>query len=114
VVSKETLLSLEQLLVIERERLLAQIDEAKRSATAREEVLKDDGAESYEQERAVSLAAGLQPSLQEVDRALQKIGEGTYGICDGCGGDIPLERLQVLPQANLCVQCKSKQAKNHH
>jgi len=112
-VTKSALLPLQQRLVMEREQLLAQMDGARRSAVVHEEGLKDDGTDTYEQERAVSLAAGLRQALEEVDRALQKISEGSYGRCDVCGADIPLERLQILPQANLCVQCKSKQPKAH-
>ncbi len=104
---------LHQRLLEEQRRLTSQLHEVRRSAVAEDDVQKGDGADAYEQDRAVSLAAGLQGALDEVEHALQKIGEGTYGRCDGCGGDIPFERLQILPQAALCVQCKSQQAKGH-
>ena len=41
----------------------------------------------------------------DVTRALEKFDEQSYGVCDGCGVDIPPERLDVLPWAALCVRC---------
>jgi DnaK suppressor protein len=52
--------------------------------------------ETYDQLRAL---------LTDVTRGLEKFDEHTYGECDGCGVDIPPERLEVLPWAALCVQC---------
>lgn len=111
-ITESALLPLRQRLVLERERLVSQIKMARGSVTAAEDVRDGDGMEAYEQDRAVSLAAGLRPALEEVDRALQKAEDGSYGTCDACGADIPLERLQILPQATLCVQCKSRRAKS--
>jgi DnaK suppressor protein len=51
----------------------------------------------------------LKQQLAEVEHALAKFDEGTYGICDTCGKDIPPERLQALPQAALCINCKGRQ-----
>jgi DnaK suppressor protein len=47
--------------------------------------------------------------LQNIDEALARIKEGTYGECDECGDDIELERLLALPFTHLCLDCKSKQ-----
>ena len=44
---------------------------------------------------------------EEIERALAKIALGTYGICEGCGKPIVRDRLKALPQAALCVACKS-------
>jgi RNA polymerase-binding transcription factor DksA len=43
--------------------------------------------------------------LRGLTRARQKLREGTYGVCDACGGPIPPRRLQALPEASLCVPC---------
>jgi DnaK suppressor protein len=43
----------------------------------------------------------------EIDRALAKAGEGSYGMCDSCGEEIPEERLEALPWATRCVKCKA-------
>jgi DnaK suppressor protein len=43
----------------------------------------------------------------EIDRAIANLGDGTYGRCDSCGGEIAPERLEALPWATLCIGCKS-------
>ena len=49
-----------------------------------------------------------QSQLRDIEEALRKIEEGTYGICDECEGDIPLGRLNVMPFALRCVDCQEK------
>lgn len=44
--------------------------------------------------------------LAEIDAALQRIEDGTYGICTNCGKEIPLARLEAYPWASLCIDCK--------
>ena len=46
--------------------------------------------------------------IGQIDMALKKIDNGTYGICEDCGGEIPLIRLEVLPFATQCIECKRK------
>lgn len=48
--------------------------------------------------------------LSKVEHALERIEQGKYGICESCGAAIPVERLDVLPYATLCVECASKQS----
>lgn len=67
-----------------------------------------DGSATFEQERLLALSTELRSKLEEVDHALDKVRQGTYGQCDLCGADIPAERLEILPEASLCVPCKSK------
>ncbi len=47
-------------------------------------------------------------TLEQVEQALTKLDQGTYGRCEDCDGDIPFERLEALPFATLCVSCKRK------
>jgi DnaK suppressor protein len=46
--------------------------------------------------------------LAEINRALKRINEGTYGICENCGNAILVERLEALPYAELCIECQRK------
>jgi RNA polymerase-binding protein DksA len=46
--------------------------------------------------------------LAEIDEALQRIEDGTYGTCVGCGREIPRERLEANPWASLCIDCKRR------
>ena len=49
--------------------------------------------------------------VQKIDRALQKIEEGEFGICAQCGEEIGVKRLEARPVAELCIDCKSQQEK---
>jgi len=62
---------------------------------------------NVERERDLALSAQAMQQVQEIDVALEKIGKGTYGLCERCGQPIPKERLQALPWAALDVGCKS-------
>jgi len=52
------------------------------------------------------LAAGARAALRDVRAALDRMDAGSYGRCVQCGGQIGLERLEILPQAALCMQCQ--------
>ncbi|ADU96645.1 TraR/DksA family transcriptional regulator [Thermovibrio ammonificans] len=49
--------------------------------------------------------------LKKIEKALQKIEDGTYGICEKCGACIGYERLKLRPVAELCIKCKLEQEK---
>ena len=51
----------------------------------------------------VGVADSLDAIEARVSRALEKLGEGTYGVCDVCGEEIPRPRLEFAPESNLCV-----------
>lgn len=69
----------------------------------------DAGAKTFEREQEMSLANNRLDLMAQMDRALARIAEGTYGVCESCGGAIPKGRLQAFPQATLCVACKSRE-----
>jgi RNA polymerase-binding protein DksA len=62
---------------------------------------------AVERERDLALSAQARAAVEDIDAALERIEDGTYGVCAQCGKNIPKERLRALPQAALCVQCKS-------
>ncbi len=47
--------------------------------------------------------------IKKIKKALERIDDGTYGICEGCGEDIGFKRLEARPVTTLCIECKSKQ-----
>lgn len=55
------------------------------------------------------LVTELRSSLQEIERALEKLDEGTYGICERCGKLIAPDRLEAMPATALCISCASLQ-----
>ena len=72
---------------------------------------EEEATESLEFEKRLALEKQLYEQLAEVEHALQKIEDGTYGLCDSCGQPIAENRLEALPQASLCIECKAKNAK---
>ncbi|MDP2729997.1 MAG: TraR/DksA C4-type zinc finger protein [Dehalococcoidales bacterium] len=72
---------------------------------------EEEAIESLELERRLTMEKQMKEQLADIEYALSKFEKGTYGLCDSCGQPIAPGRLEVLPQANLCVNCKEKNAK---
>ena len=66
------------------------------------------GTDNYERETALNIASGETDRLRDIEDALTRIKEGSYGVCEGCEKDIPKKRLEVYPSARYCVECQSK------
>jgi RNA polymerase-binding transcription factor len=62
-------------------------------------------SQAVERLAQTSAARALWTKLQDVLRALEKLDEGTYGVCEGCAGPIEPERLEAIPWATRCVAC---------
>jgi len=75
--------------------------------------MADSGSEVFEQEMDVSVAQGLRMAYDDVQRALEKFEDGTYGICESCGGIIEIARLEAIPEARYCLECKSRREMNN-
>jgi DnaK suppressor protein len=65
----------------------------------------DGTTEAVDRLAKVGAAKELAAMRADVARALQKIEDGTYGLCDRCGATIPDERLEARPASILCVRC---------
>jgi DnaK suppressor protein len=66
------------------------------------------GSMKFEYEKELSIEQNTVDLLGKVERALDNIERGTYGICESCGKPIPMARLDVLPYVTLCVDCARK------
>lgn len=103
----------------ERKHLLEEMEQLKAEGTPPEDrrvgspfgKREEEATESFEFEKRLALEKQTREHLAEVDHALEKFEEGTYGLCDSCQKPIAPERLEVLPEASLCVDCKAKNAK---
>jgi DnaK suppressor protein len=87
---------------------LAALTEAPRDPTATVSFGKRVGegtSLAVERLAQTSAARALWAKLQDVVRAIAKLDDGTYGVCDTCGGPIEPERLEAIPWAVLCVGC---------
>jgi len=106
-------------LEMERKRLTSELEQLKASTRSTDErregspfgKREEEATESFELEKRLALEKRIRDQLAEVEHALHKFDEGTYGLCDDCGQPIDPARLEALPQANLCVSCKAKNAK---
>ena len=63
----------------------------------------DTGTKTFEREQEITLANNLLERITQVERAIERLGEGHYGWCERCGNAIPVERLAAFPSATLCV-----------
>lgn len=66
----------------------------------------DTGTKTFEREQEITLANAILERITQVERALERLDEGSYGWCERCGNPIPVERLAAFPSATLCVSCK--------
>jgi RNA polymerase-binding transcription factor len=66
----------------------------------------DSAHSTAERARLLSVMKALRANLRWVNRALTKMELGTYGVCERCGREISIERLEALPWAILCIDCK--------
>jgi DnaK suppressor protein len=66
----------------------------------------DSAQATTERAQLISLIEQLRAQHAEVTKALSRLDDGTYGKCERCGNEIPIERLEAIPTASLCVTCK--------
>jgi RNA polymerase-binding protein DksA len=101
-------------LLLEKERLLEEIATAEEgladlirdSGDGAGDDQADAGSKTFEREHEMSLANNARDMLDQVEHALGRIDDGTYGVCESCGKPIGKYRLQAFPRATLCLVCK--------
>jgi DnaK suppressor protein len=92
-------------LMTELARLSAAMDDRERPGLSTH--MADHGSEVFEQAKNLAVGERLRITLESVNRALKKMDEGTYAVCDRCGGPIDPARLKALPSATLCKPCQT-------
>ena len=85
----------------------ALLDEQRADCVRQHELAMTEAATSMPDPVAVSRAARMVQTIDEIDAALDRIADGSYGRCSSCGVAIPLERLQFRPFAAGCVACQA-------
>ncbi|MES2201338.1 MAG: TraR/DksA family transcriptional regulator [candidate division FCPU426 bacterium] len=68
--------------------------------------LADQASDAYDRELASSLSEAERGRLVAVEKALERVEKGSYGVCENCEKTIPLQRLKALPFARLCIDCQ--------
>ncbi len=69
----------------------------------------DVGSNSLERDAEMSLAANQRDLLDQTSRALERLSDGTYGLCETCGEPIGKMRLMAFPRATMCMDCKRRE-----
>jgi DnaK suppressor protein len=111
---------LRQRMLEERQRVVNAIDnihaenpgsigEETEETTFQDNHLGDIATATFDREMASTLEDNSTHVLTEIDAALKRIDEGTFGVCTRCGKPISAERLEALPWATLCIDDKRKQ-----
>ena len=73
---------------------------------------EEEATEALELEKRLALENRIREESARIEHALHKFEEGSYGLCDDCGQPIDPARLEALPQASLCLNCKTQQTKD--
>ncbi|MGZ5418740.1 MAG: TraR/DksA family transcriptional regulator, partial [Nocardioides sp.] len=69
----------------------------------------DAGSKTFERDHEMSLARNARDMLEQTEKALARIDDGTYGVCERCGEPIGKMRLMAFPRATLCLSCKQRE-----
>ena len=83
-------------------------DEVEEVAPTNDNHLAETATATLGREIDYTLGENSEQVLAEIDAALKRIDDGTYGTCVNCGGEIPLARLEAYPWASLCIDCKRR------
>jgi DnaK suppressor protein len=70
------------------------------------------GSDNFDQELTLSLLGSEEEVLSQIKAAMERIEDGSYGLCDTCGMKIAKARLEAIPYAAQCVRCASQQEKD--
>ncbi len=109
---KERLEFFKELLLKRKEEILREVLETKKELIERDEPLPDaldQAARESDLAFELRLRDREQKLLKKIEKALKKIEDGTYGICESCGIEIDEKRLVARPEATLCIDCKRAQ-----
>lgn len=76
-----------------------------------EDEYAESGTATFEREKDLSIELSLRDTMGQINQALERIKNDTYGLCQRCQKPIEIERLKAIPYAELCIQCKKKEEK---
>jgi RNA polymerase-binding protein DksA len=74
-----------------------------------DEDFADAGTATFDRERDLSIRNNIRDLIEQIDRAIRRIDENSYGSCERCGKPIDAARLKALPHASLCLDCKRRE-----
>jgi RNA polymerase-binding protein DksA len=118
--SKRELDEFRRLLEAERQRLVDELEAIEEhlpevenisvdASGGYDEDLADVASDTFEREKGMAIENSVNELLQQVEEALGRIEDGSFGTCQMCGLSIHPDRLRALPYARLCINCKSRE-----
>ncbi len=116
---KEQLKHFKQLLLARKSEILSSVTEEERegreAVTVDAKDYADAASESYGQEFYFAISDAGRRMLRDIDDALRRIEDGSFGTCEGCEKAIDMPRLEAIPHAKLCISCQelAEKEKNH-
>jgi len=122
--SKEQVKQLRQLLITERAKLAGEIkaiaqDTAKSPREASGDLsaytvhMADMAADTYERELSMNIVSSEQELLYQIDDALKRLDDGSFGICQQCNQPVSMSRLKAVPYASMCISCQRAKEQKH-
>ena len=99
----------EQLVYIRENSFKDTMKEASGDNSSYSSHMADQGSDAAEREKAFMMAYREGRLIYHIDEALERIVDGTYGKCIDCGEPVSEDRLEAVPHARLCINCKSKE-----
>lgn len=115
--TKVQLKAFKNLLIVERARCAGEIkslaqDASKSPRDASGDLsaytvhMADMSSDTYERELSMNVVSSEQAVLYQIDEALKRIDDGSYGLCESCGKPITMSRLRAVPYASMCITCQ--------
>ena len=122
--SKEQVKQFRHLLIIERNKVASEIrsiaEEASKSPrdasgdlSAYTLHMADMSADTYDREVSMNIVSNEQEILYQIDDALKRLDDGSFGVCQQCSQPISMSRLKAVPYASLCISCQRSKEQKH-
>jgi DnaK suppressor protein len=112
-VTDSKLLVIKKKLLKQREELLTEAGQTLNSKISTEKESfpdpTDQAVAELDNNFLLRLRGREQKLLKKIDEAISRIDTGTYGVCESCGGEISVKRLEARPVTTLCIECKTRQ-----
>lgn len=104
----ERLINLIEQLKTQREKMLNKLADLQQELSIQvDDDTEEQVSDLIERELVLSRIQDLEDQLQAIEYALQRVAQGTYGVCENCGQTIDPARLEIMPETSLCIRCKT-------
>lgn len=122
---KDELEKLKEKLDVQRKRIVSGIDHIERNMLNKSQRdssgdlsgytfhMADQATDNFDTEFSLDLASNEQKFLNEIDAAIKRIDDGTFGACEQCQKPISIKRLQAIPYARFCIKCQEGMEKKN-